>query len=250
MLKKIILLLGSLSVCLILLACGGPATDTPTTTDPSDPDNPTATTTIPSATTTSPLPTATSALAGEGGPLHLNLDYLGIMYNHNTQLDDLSDIYFLVIITDGYTTAASRFLPDGSNSYPMGNYEILPIDQELFSTDKAGDSFKVVFMAFKQNDATWRNEILLPALESIKQGLDWNDYRNVDEINRTVATFTKNSGKQYAAGGDELIGYYENIWDSRMGLEAALTVVSARTNCGSGSVSGVKLPRTALLTPG
>jgi hypothetical protein len=150
-------------------------------------------------------------------PLNVTLQYLGVEYDGTDSGPD--NIYLLLVITDGYQQADSRFLPEGG-TFSMNNYQAVKLDQEVFSTDSVGDSFKVCILAYKRHDPRWQTDILIPALAEIERGLAWGDYRSAQEILSTVDKHMANSSTEFTDGGDQLIGYFENVWVLKESLGA------------------------------
>jgi hypothetical protein len=150
-------------------------------------------------------------------PLNVTLQYLGVEYDGTDS--GLDNIYLLLVITDGYQQAVSRFLPEGG-TFSMNNYQAVKLDEEVFSTDSVGDSFKVCILAYKRHDPRWQTDILIPALAEIERGLAWGDYRSAQEILSTVDKHMANSSTEFTDGGDQLIGYFENVWVLKESLGA------------------------------
>jgi hypothetical protein len=148
-------------------------------------------------------------------PLHVTLQYLGVEYDGTDAGAD--SIYLLLVITDGYQQAVSRLLPEGG-TFSMNNYQAVKLDQEVFSTDSVGDSFKVCILAYKRNDPQWQTDILIPALAEIERGLAWGDYRSAQEILSTVDKHMAKSSTEFTDGGDQLIGYFEDVWGLKESL--------------------------------
>ncbi|HEY79289.1 MAG TPA: hypothetical protein G4O09_09270 [Dehalococcoidia bacterium] len=142
-------------------------------------------------------------------PLNVTLQYLGVEYDGTDSGPD--NIYLLLVITDGYQQAVSRFLPEGG-TFSMNNYQAVKLDQEVFSTDSVGDSFKVCILTYKRHDPKWQTDILIPSLAEIERGLAWGDYRSAQEILSTVDKHMAKSSTEFIGGGDQLIGYFEDVW--------------------------------------
>ncbi len=174
-------------------------------------NSPTPTSSVPSA---SPSPTASSRPAS-GLPLNVTLHYLGVKSNHAES--GLGDIYLLVVATDGYTKATSRFLP-ADGTFSLQDYETIEVDQRIFSTDSAGSSFKLCILAYQQNDPRWLASVLEPALAEIETGLGWGNYRSIQEILSTVERHQKESTTSFTNDGDSLIGYWEDVWADHQSL--------------------------------
>lgn len=150
-------------------------------------------------------------------PLNVTIDYIGIKSNHAPASNMVGNIYLLLVVTDGYQKAFKQFLPvDGT--FSLNGYETLELDQLIFYTNSAGDWLKVSILAYQQNDPRWLTSILIPALAEIKKGLDWADYRSVDEILSTVDDHMDKSTIDFINGGDSLIGYYEDVWGTNQSL--------------------------------
>lgn len=168
----------------------------------------------PSGSYSTPSPTA-STRPTSNVPLNVTLHYFGVRSNHTTA--ELGSIYLLLVVTDGYQKATSRFLP-GDGTFSLQDYDTVPVDQRIFSTDSAGSSFKVCILAYQQNDPQWRPSILEPALAEIERGLSWGNYRSTQEILSTVDEHVKQSTTSFTDGGDSLIGYWEDVWPDHESL--------------------------------
>jgi hypothetical protein len=209
-------LLAMLVISALLLAACAPEVASPSSTLlPTDTETsaPTSTQTEPTSTPYTPeLSPPTSQI-----PLSVVIQDVGI--KHNYVDSGTARVYFLLVITDGYRQANSRFLP-ADGTFDFNSYQVIEIDQEIFSTDSVGDSLKVCILAFKQNDPEWKVSILLPALAEIERGLSWNDFRSAPEILSTIDRYMAKSTTEFVGGGDTLIGYYEDIW----GMDESLGV--------------------------
>jgi hypothetical protein len=148
-------------------------------------------------------------------PLNVTLQYLGVEYDGTDS--GMDNVYLLLVITDGYQQAVSRFLPEGG-TFSMDNYKAVELDQEVFSTDSVGNSFKVCILAYERNDPEWQTDILMPALAEIERGLAWGDYRSAQEILSTVDKHMAKSSTEFIGGGDQLIGYFEDVWGLKESL--------------------------------
>lgn len=188
----------------LLTACEPETGPTPATSTPS-----TSPTPAPTGSPGTTLPTDAPSKPTSGIPLNVTLDYIGV--KNNLAQSGPADIYFLTVISDGYATATQRFLP-AEGSYRLDTYETIEYNQDIFSTDSAGDSLKVCILAYKQNDPQWRDAILIPALEEIERGLNWGDYRSAEEIMTTVENHMAKSEISFTGGGDSLVGYFEDVW--------------------------------------
>jgi hypothetical protein len=142
-------------------------------------------------------------------PLKVTINYIGVKSNHAAS--GIADVYLLLVVTDGYQKAVSRFLP-ATGTFKLDDYQTIGLNQTVFDTDSAGDSLKVCILAYKQSDPSWLPSILMPALAEIERGLDWGNYRSAQEILTTVDKYKKKSTTSFASGGDSLIGYYEEVW--------------------------------------
>jgi hypothetical protein len=161
------------------------------------------------------LPPEPSTRPTSEKPLNVTLQYLGIERDGTDSVAE--NIYLLLVITDGYQTATSRFLPEGG-TFNMNDYQAVKLDQEVFSTDSVGDSLKVCILAYKRNDPKWQTEVLIPALAEIERGLAWGDYRSAQEILSTVEKHMAKSTTEFTGGGDQLIGYFEDVWSLKESL--------------------------------
>lgn len=190
---------------MLLSSCTPEAPASPTLTP-----EPKPTPTQPPSSTPSPtdIPTPTAPPTSKF-PLNVTLNYVGVKSNQATT--GTANIYLLLVITDGYQKATSRFLPAGAN-FSLNSYQVIPLNQMVFHTDSAGDSLKVCILAYKQNDPRWLSSILTPALAEIERGLSWGDYRSAQEILTTVEKYKQKSPVSFTDGGDKLLGYYEDVW--------------------------------------
>ena len=183
-------------------------------------------------------------------PLNVTLQYLGVEYTGT--VNGTADVYLLLVITDGYRQATSRFLPDG-DTFSLNGYQVMELNQKVFSTDSAGDSLKVCILAYKQNDPQWQAAILIPALAEIERGLAWGDYRSAGEILSTVDKHMAKSNTDFANGGDCLIGYHEDVWgtDASLGVGRynAVGAVDLRLWFNIWSTEEPKPPRPPVLLP-
>jgi len=142
-------------------------------------------------------------------PLNVSLQYLGVKSNQAGSGE--ANIYLLLVITDGYEQETGRLLP-AQGTFSLQGYQTIELNQEVFHTGSRGDSLKVCILAYKQNDPSWRTTILMPALAEIERSLRWGDYPSAKEILSTVDKHMEKATTSFSGGGDQLIGYYENVW--------------------------------------
>ncbi|MFC1893583.1 hypothetical protein ACFLYR_06095, partial [Chloroflexota bacterium] len=130
---------------------------------------------------------------------------------------DIANIYLLVVVTDGYQKAVSRFLPV-ADTFSLNSYQTIALNESVFCTDSVGESLKVCIFAYQQNDPRWLSSILMPALSKIEPGPSWGDYRSAQEILTMVGQYMEKQALEFVSGGDSLIGYYEDVWGTNESL--------------------------------
>jgi len=143
-------------------------------------------------------------------PLNVNIDYVGVKFDHDPEpIQGPGDIFLIIAVSDG-KHSVEKILPPGEGSaFYLNDYESIALNQRVFHTASAGDYLKVSILAYEDDDEGLFSDLLqfgLPILGAIMQN------PQIANLSAVIAQYEEQTGKPLFANEDDYVGYYEEFW--------------------------------------
>jgi len=139
-------------------------------------------------------------------PLNINIDYIGVKFDHDPTIKGPGDIRLFVMISDGINEVHT-VVPSENIYYILNDYETIEVNRLVFSTPSVGDHIKISIVAYEDDD-NWITNMLLDNLPTLL-----STFLN-PTIGELVAGYQELAGKPLFADNDDLVGSYDGFWSS------------------------------------